>query len=209
MDFLEIAKFFGIIVFAYMLGAVPWGLIFTKMYASRDIRHNGSGNIGASNVRRVVGPKVGILVLACDLLKGAVPVWFAGKVISPDHLLPELCMALAGFAAFSGHLYPVYLKFKTGGKGVATAAGCFVVIAPKACMIAVVVFILIVFISNYVSAGSITAAIVLPFTVWWETHSYLLVMSASVMTILIFVRHSDNIKRILSGTESVFRNKHQ
>ena len=209
MEFFEIAKLIGIVVFAYMLGSIPCGLVFTRLFISEDIRKKGSGNIGAANVRRVAGTKTGILVLTGDLLKGIIPLYLAGTVIPPDISWKEIYVASVGFAAFSGHLYPLYLKFRTGGKGVATAAGCFLVIAPKACLIAILIFIVFVIVSNYVSVGSMAAAFSLPFTVWWDTRSGVMTVMAVVIFLFIVFRHKDNMKRLLSGTESVVRPKNK
>ncbi len=207
MECLEIAILFGIVVFSYMLGSIPWGLIFTRLFTSEDIRKKGSGNIGATNVRRVAGTKTGLFVLIGDLLKGGIPVYLAGTVIPPDISWRDIYVALVAFAAFSGHLYPLYLKFKTGGKGVSTAAGCFLILAPEACLIAILIFIVFIILTNYVSVGSMAAAVALPFTVWWDTRSGVMVFTAVVISVLIVFRHKDNIRRLQSGTESGVRKR--
>ena len=201
MDLLEILRLPGLFVLAYLLGSVPWGLVLTKAFTSIDIRQEGSGNIGATNVRRLAGKRLGMLTLAGDVLKGAFPVWLAVKISAPDHLWGEIYISLVALAAFSGHLYPVYTKFKRGGKGVATAAGCFCVISPFSCFVAVLVFVMFVCWTNRVSVGSLAASAILPIAVWEATRSHVLVGCAVVTAMFIYIRHGENIKRLLSGTE--------
>jgi len=196
-------KTFGLPVFAYLLGSVPWGLVLTKTFTTVDIRQNGSGNIGATNVRRLAGNTLGVLTLAGDIVKGALPVWLAMKITVPGNPWNDIYISIVALAAFSGHLYPVYTKFKQGGKGVATAAGCFLVISPMACFVAVLVFILFVCGFDRVSAGSLAASAVLPVAVWKATQSGVLAGCAAVTAGFIYIRHRENIKRLLSGTEPV------
>ncbi len=187
--------------FAYLLGSIPWGLVLTRMFTSINIRQEGSGNIGATNVRRVAGAKLGILTLAGDVLKGAVPVWLAVSLTDSNELWAAVYISLVALAAFMGHLYPIYMKFKNGGKGVATAAGCFAVISPPALGVVILVFILFVCGSNRVSAASLAAAAVLPVAVWKATGSGVLTGCAVATAVFIGFRHIENIKRLLSGTE--------
>ncbi len=203
MELLKIFKLFGLPALAYMLGSIPFGLILTRIFTSVDIRQKGSGNIGASNVRRITGSVLGALTLAGDVLKGVLPVWFAITLTGSDNLWGELYVSLVALSAFSGHLYPVFMKFKSGGKGVATAAGCFIVISPVACFVAILVFIMFVCLCNRSSAGSLAAAATLPVAVWTATHSSVITGCAVVTAILIYIRHVENIKRILTGTEPV------
>ncbi|MCG2754566.1 MAG: glycerol-3-phosphate 1-O-acyltransferase PlsY [Desulfobacteraceae bacterium] len=196
--------FFGLSVFAYLLGSIPCGLILTKRFASIDIRQKGSGNIGTTNVRRVAGTMPAAFTLAGDLLKGALPVCLVIYAMAgTDKLISEIYLSIVALSAFLGHLYPVYMKFKEGGKGVATAAGCFIIISPIACLVAILTFILFIFLSRRVSAGSLSGAAVLPVAVWLTSHSIPLTACALITTIFIFFRHKDNIKRLLSGTEPV------
>ena len=197
----------GLTLFAYLLGSVAWGLVWTRLFTSTDLKKEGSGNIGATNVSRVAGPGLGLLTLAGDFLKGAVPVYLAVSLAGHYQSAADVLPAIVGLAAFGGHLYPVYSGFKSGGKGVATAAGCFVVLAPLACLSALAVFMVLVFASRRVSAGSLAAALVLPIAAWIFTHSWELVTCAAVMTVFIFIRHADNIKRLLSGTEPAFTDR--
>ena len=199
---LEILRLFGLSVFGYLLGSIPCGLILTKRFASIDIRQKGSRNIGATNVRRVAGATLGALTLAGDLLKGALPVCLAVYAMAGT-LMGEIYLSIVALSSFLGHLYPVYMKFRGGGKGVATAAGCFLIISPIACIIATLTFILFTFLSKRVSAGSLSGAAVLPVAVWVTSHSIPLTACALITTIFIFFRHTDNIRRLLSGTEPV------
>jgi glycerol-3-phosphate acyltransferase PlsY len=190
-------------LFAYLLGSIPWGIVLTRMFTSADIRREGSGNIGATNVLRIAGPTLGALTLVGDMLKGGIPVWIAGVLTTPNSFWGEIYISLVALAAFSGHLYPVFMRFKKGGKGVATAAGCFAVISPVAFMVAILVFIMFVCWLNMVSVASLAAAAVLPVAVWKATGSGVLTGCAVVTAILIYFRHTENIKRLLKGTEPV------
>lgn len=194
-------KYLVLPIFSYLLGSIPWGIIFTRLFTPINIREVGSGNIGATNVARMAGPGLGVLTLAGDILKGAFPVWLAVSTATPNEVWGDLYIALVAFAAFMGHLYPVYMKFKNGGKGVATAAGCFGVISPIALVILILVFILFVCWSNRVSLASLAAAAVLPVAIWKATGSKVMLGCAVVTTIFIYFRHVDNIKRLISGKE--------
>ncbi|MBW1822582.1 MAG: glycerol-3-phosphate acyltransferase [Deltaproteobacteria bacterium] len=110
--------YFGLPVFAYLMGSIPFGLVFTRTFTSVDIRQEGSKNIGATNVRRIAGTSIGLLTLAADVLKGVIPVFLAMSMSYSSHLVYEMFTCLTALCAFSGHLYPVYMKFKNGGKGV-------------------------------------------------------------------------------------------
>ncbi len=196
-------KFLVLPVFAYLLGSIPWGIVLTRLFTSVDIRREGSGNIGATNVGRIAGPTLGVLTLIGDMLKGAIPVWIAVVLTTPNSLWGEIYISLVSLAAFSGHLYPVYMRFKKGGKGVATAAGCFAVISPMAFVVVTLVFIMFVCWLNIVAVASLAAAAVLPVAVWQATGSGVLTGCAVVTAIAIYFRHMDNIKRLFEGTEPV------
>jgi glycerol-3-phosphate acyltransferase PlsY len=196
-------KLFVLPVFAYLLGSIPWGIVLTRLFSSVDIQREGSGNIGATNVVRIAGPTLGVLTLMGDMLKGGIPVWIAGVLVNSNGLWGEIYISLVALAAFSGHLYPVYMKFKKGGKGVATAAGCFAVISPAAFMVAILVFIMFICWLNIVAVASLAAAAVLPVAVWKATGSGVLTGCAVVTAIFVYFRHTDNIKRLLKGAEPV------
>ena len=197
----------GLPVCAYLLGSIPWGLVFTRLFTSVDIRNQGSGNIGATNVSRVAGSTLGIMTFTGDILKGALPVFVAVCVFDPHARWVDIYLSAVALAAFWGHLYPVFTKFKAGGKGVATTAGCFAVLAPLACLIALGAFILLLVVSRYVSVGSMTAAFILPFAVWFSTFSTPLTVGAAVMSVFMFLRHRQNIKQLINGTEPRFRDR--
>jgi len=145
---------------------------------------------------------LGLATLACDVLKGTIPVLIASAVSQGNESeLKEIWVALTTISAFFGHLFPVYLKFKTGGKGVATAAGCFAVISPIALAISITAFIITVGISRRVSAGSLAAAATLPISVFWINQSPAIFGCALFISLTIIFSHKDNIKRLISGTE--------
>lgn len=206
MQEIQILTLSGLLIFAYLLGAVPFGLILVRWTRSVDIRQIGSGNIGATNARRAAGWPVGLATLFLDGLKGALPVWLAGLAFSASAgLIHPLALAAAALSAFCGHLFPVYLKFKTGGKGVAIAAGCFAVISPFSLFIAAGVFFLAAALANRVSVGSLAAAAALPPAVFLLEQSWLLGGCAALIALLTIIRHKANIRRILSGCEPPFR----
>ncbi len=186
--------------FAYLLSSVPWGAILTRVFSDVDIRSEGSGNIGAYNVFRVAGKSLGLMTLGGDLLKGAIPVLVGIFWLGVSDWKGEVLVSLIALSAFAGHLFPVFLGFK-GGKGVATAAGCFLVISPLVFLIGVLVYVLVLCSWGYSSAGSLSAAAILPGAVWLATHSVPLTGCALIMAVIIFVRHADNIRRLLKGTE--------
>ena len=197
----------GFPIFAYLLGSIPWGIVFTRLYSSADIKRQGSGNIGATNVSRVAGPTLGLLTFTGDVLKGAVPVYLALRFALQNQGVNDLFLSVVSLAAFFGHLYPLFMKFKSGGKGVATTAGCLVILAPLACLMALSAFIIFLLLSRRVSAGSLAAGIVLPIAVWFATNSWGITGAAATMSVFIFIRHTENIKRLIAGTEPTFKDK--
>ncbi|MEW6328399.1 MAG: glycerol-3-phosphate 1-O-acyltransferase PlsY [Thermodesulfobacteriota bacterium] len=192
-----------LILLGYALGSVPFGLIIGKMAGQMDIRKAGSGNIGATNVGRLLGKKWGILTLFCDMNKAVIPLGIALYGLRGMANM-ELWVSLIALATLLGHLYPVYLKFK-GGKGVATALGVFIVLIPWAALLAFPVFIVATWVSGYVSVGSLTAAVAMPFLAWLFSHSKIYTLLAAVMASLIWVKHKDNIRRLLNGSEKSWR----
>ncbi len=197
----------GLVVFAYLFGSIPCGLVLTRLFTSIDIRREGSGNIGATNVRRLAGTPLGILTLAGDVSKGALPVYLAQMVTPAPIISQEVYVSVVALAAFFGHLYPLYMKLKNGGKGFATAVGGLAIISPAAVLIALAAFLLAAGLGNRVSAGSLTAAAALPPAIWWATHAPVFTVCALIMALLIYARHRDNIKRLLNGTEPKIRSK--
>lgn len=188
-----------VLLVAYLIGAIPCGVLLTRFFGAGDIRAAGSGNIGATNVYRVAGKKLGLLTLFGDALKGALPVAVAKFAL----LLPEWGIAAVAVAAFLGHCYPVYLGFR-GGKGVATALGIYLILSPWAVLIAFVLFAGILYATRYVSLGSIAAATLLPFLVLLINRSNELLAASLLISILVILRHSANIRRLLDKTESRF-----
>ena len=203
MELINILKLPALLIFAYMLGSIPFGLILTKLFTPLDIRQEGSGNIGATNVKRIAGTVPGVLTLAGDMFKGAFSVYLAINLTGLNGFWAEIYVSLITVSALSGHFYPVFLKFKDGGKGVATAAGCFIIISPIACFIAILTFIMFICLCNRVSVGSLGAVLMLPVAVWKATDSQVLALCAAFVSILIYLRHVENIKRLFSGTEPV------
>ena len=198
------AAFSGLLLFAYLLVSIPWGLILSRIFAREDIRLQGSGNIGATNVARQTGLIPGLLTLAGDILKGAIPVYLTLAAFGRAGGSADFYPADVGLAAFLGHLFPVYLKFRDGGKGVATAAGCFAVLAPGAVLAAGVVFIAVLAVARRVSLGSLSAAAALPLAVWIATDSAIMTATAGIVALFIFICHRDNLKRLLAGKEPAF-----
>lgn len=191
---------------AYLIGAIPSGVLLTRLFSAADPRRAGSGNIGATNVARVAGPGPGLATLAADILKGALPVWLAVGLAPAPCGSGAFPVAVA-LLAFFGHLFPVYTGFRRGGKGVATAAGGFVLIAPVAVLSAAAAFAIVSGLSRRVSAGSLAAALVLPFAVHASAGAWAASAGAALASAFIFIRHSGNIRRLIAGTEPVFRLK--
>ncbi len=207
MEPLTAVKLIGLPFVAYLAGSIPCGLVLTRLFTSVDIRKAGSGNVGATNVRRTVSLKLGILTLIGDALKGAIPVYIATAIADNNNLWHEIYISIVALSSFSGHLYPLYTKFKNGGKGVATAAGCFLIISTAATFVALSVFILFACWRNHVSSGSLAAAAILPVAVRMDTCSAALTVCALIIAISIYIRHKENIKRLLSGREPVIWKK--
>ena len=195
---------FAIPLTAYFLGSIPFGLILAELFGGTDVRKSGSGNIGATNVARVVGPLAGILTLILDTAKGAGAVLLAEKLSNDS----ATWMSVAAFAALLGHCFPVWLKFK-GGKGVATAAGVFLVLSPLAFVGAIVLFLLVVIFWRYVSLGSVSAAAAMPLLIYflWAPHHappLSVTLGALAAALLIIFKHRTNLQRLLEGAEPKF-----
>ena len=188
---------------AYLLGSVPCGLILAHLFSDTNIRQAGSKNIGAFNVYRVAGKRLGIFTLMGDIAKGALPVLVALHVLGADRWQNEAAVGLVALAAFMGHVYSIFLRFR-GGKGVATAAGCILVLSPWTFVVSMLVYVLVLCAWGYSSAASLSAAMVMPGVIWVAQDSIPVTLCALTMTAFIFVRHEGNIKRLFSGQEDSF-----
>lgn len=186
---------------AYLLGSIPFGLVFARLFGGTDIRSQGSGNIGASNVTRVVGPLPGILTLLLDAAKGGVAVWVAARFTQHS----DAWMMIAGLCGLIGHCFSIWLKFK-GGKGVATALGVFLVICPLAALCDLALFTIVVIYSRYSSLGSLVAAAAMPLLMhflWAPPYAppMVITMGTLAASLLIIIMHRGNIRRLIEGTE--------
>jgi glycerol-3-phosphate acyltransferase PlsY len=202
-------------VMAYLLGSIPFGYLLVRIFRGEDIRLTGSGNIGATNVARSGAKGLGIATLVLDALKGALAVWLAAVLAGSKYNLcgdffqhpcaPALrMMSLAALFAVLGHVFPVWLRFK-GGKGVATALGVFCVLFPAAILVALAIFILVVAVTRYVSLGSILGAIAFPVAAYFlQSTDAISLLLASSVSLIVILKHHQNIRRLLSGTESRF-----
>jgi glycerol-3-phosphate acyltransferase PlsY len=183
-----------LIATAYLIGSVPFALILARRLGTRDLRRIGSGNLGAANVLRTAGVRAGVTVLLLDMAKGAASVMLVQRFDGGG------ATAAAGLAAILGHIFPVWLRFR-GGKGVATAAGVFSVLTPFAVAPVVAVFVASVWITRYISVGSIVASVALP-PIAYATGSPAPVLTVALLTsTLIVIRHRTNLTRVRTGTE--------
>ena len=202
-------------VMAYLLGSIPFGYLLVRIFRGEDIRLTGSGNIGATNVARSGAKGLGIATLALDALKGALAVWLAALLAGSKYNLcgdfvqhpcaPALrLMSLAALFAVLGHVFPLWLHFK-GGKGVATALGVFCVLFPAATLVTLAIFILVVALTRYVSLGSILGAIAFPAAAYFlQNTDAMSMLLASLVSVIVILKHHQNISRLLSGTENKF-----
>ena len=186
------------LISSYLLGSVPTGLLLASAFGV-NIRETGSGNIGATNVYRTMGRKIGILTLVGDCLKGLLPVLVAKWLDFPD-----IWVAAIGLAAFLGHVYTIFLGFK-GGKGVATALGVFLGTAPLSVLVGLAIFALVLYKWRYVSAASIAAAAIIPVAVTLTKGTPELIAMSFVIAAIVIFRHRENIVRLRGGTESKFK----
>jgi glycerol-3-phosphate acyltransferase PlsY len=202
------------LLMAFLLGAVPFSFIIGKRVKGLDLRQQGSGNLGATNVFRTLGPRWGVACLLLDMAKGAAAValmtalvktWPPGEP-TPFHITPDLFRIVAGVVASLGHTFSPWVSFH-GGKGVATTAGAFLVLEPYALLVALAAFAIAFFTSRIVSLGSIAAAVILPFAVlFFERHSHSTSKTIIWFTFLVcaFViwKHRANLARLRAGTET-------
>lgn len=189
-------------VIGYLLGAIPFGLVIGKLVGA-DVRKEGSKNIGATNVSRVLGKKLGFLTLVCDCLKSVIPMVLAASIL-PEGGNKELIVAITGVMAVIGHMFPVYLGFR-GGKGVATGLGVFLYLSPVAIAISLLVFVGSVALSGFVSVGSLLASGLIPLWLYFLGASKLTISAAAVVALLIWIKHHENIGRLLRGEEKSWK----
>ena len=186
-------------IVAYLIGSIPFGYLIVRGKIGADIRETGSGGTGATNVSRRAGKVAGVLTLVLDALKGAAAVFIAARLTHSDALI-----AASAIAVLSGHIFPVWLGFR-GGKGVATGAGVFLVLAPAALLYAAFLFLAVVVLTRYVSLGSIVAAATIPLFVWVQNGSRPVLIAAVLGALLIVFAHRGNIGRLAHGTEARIR----
>jgi glycerol-3-phosphate acyltransferase PlsY len=188
------------VIIAYLIGGIPFGFLIVKLKTGKDVRTEGSGNIGATNVLRTTGRGVAVLTLLLDIAKGFAAVWIAAELTNDD---PNW-MSLAALAVMAGHAYPVFLKFQ-GGKAVASFIGAFLYLTPLPLIAVLLVFVIAVAVTRHISAGSMLAAAMFPLGVWMILHPPIAVFLASLIAGgFIVYRHRSNLERLRAGTESVF-----
>jgi glycerol-3-phosphate acyltransferase PlsY len=204
-----------IVIASYLLGSIPFGYVAGRI-AGIDIRNAGSGNVGATNVVRVLGKRYGYPVFALDVLKGFGAVKISMLMASgrpPEWNSPEIFGILAATSAVLGHVYPPWLKFK-GGKGVATSAGALLALTPVATLIGVAIWIIVFWLTRYVSLASVVATVALPIVILMirsadENSSKFLVYSSVGVAALVIWRHRSNLSRLIRGTEPRFTRKRE
>ena len=189
---------------AYLLGSIPFGLLMGKLFGGADVRTAGRRKIGATNVSRVAGPLAGIFSRLLDAVKGAFAVLLAARLSDQS----ATWMMIAGLCALLGHCFPIWLGFH-GGKGVATAAGVFLVLCPPAFLGSVILFVLVVVYWRYVSLGSMSAAAAMPLLIYffWAPHHappYAVTFGSLAAALLIVYKHDANIQRLVQGDEPKF-----
>jgi len=197
-----------IAVAAYLLGSIPMGYLLVRLFRHEDIRAVGSGNIGATNVLRAGGKGLGAATFLLDMVKGCAAVWLGG--LAAAVFVPSMAhrdaQALAALCAVLGHMFPVWLRFR-GGKGVATGFGVFLVASPWAALAAISVFFVVLALSRYVSLASILGAASFPVFAWFlvtgERPAFFIAVQITV-ALLVILKHHQNIRRLLAGTESRF-----
>jgi glycerol-3-phosphate acyltransferase PlsY len=193
-----------LIIIAYLLGSIPTSVWIGKYFYGIDIREHGSGNAGATNTFRVLGKKPGIIVLIIDILKGTAAVslayWFEDVLPANEFIDIEIGLAIA---CVFGHIFPVFAGFR-GGKGVATLLGSTIIITPISCALALVVFLIVLFSTRYVSLSSMSAGVSYPFILHFILHNQhpSLTIYSILIALLLIITHRKNIRRLLTHTES-------
>lgn len=207
-----IAVKLGIIaILSYLLGSLNFGVILSNTVKKEDVRDSGSGNAGTTNMMRTYGKTLGLLTIAGDILKVMVAIWIAFKIMDVDELkvtldnasdYPQVVLkSFAGLFAVLGHIFPCFFKFK-GGKGVATSGGMVIIIDWRIALILLIIFALTILITKYVSLGSILMAVFYPVFIGIFYKDIILVLIATVFTIIVVVAHRENVKRLINHTEN-------
>ncbi|MBN1384274.1 MAG: glycerol-3-phosphate 1-O-acyltransferase PlsY [Elusimicrobia bacterium] len=190
-----------VLVLSFLIGSIPTGYLISKTFYGIDIRQHGSGNTGATNVGRILGKKPAIITFLTDTLKGFLPVLLSKKLFPDTSIIVPV---IAAFLAVAGNMWTPFLKFK-GGKGVATGCGVFLGLAPAATGFSLVIFIITLAITKYVSISSITAAVSLPVFLYILDKQELLIYISLLLAVMIIWRHKSNIKKLLDKTEQKIR----
>ena len=198
MSTLQIAAVVAAILLSYVVGSIPFGVVVGKLFYHVDVRQHGSGNVGTTNVFRVLGKRAGVVVLVCDMLKGYIPAFIAAYFLRETN--PWLVIVIAA-APVVGHMYSVFLKGR-GGKGVATGAGVVIALIPLAGGIIAVVWVTIILTTRYVSLASLVATALVPVFVFALGDPLPYLIAALLVTVGIFWAHRGNISRLFKGTES-------
>lgn len=207
-----IAVKLGIIaILSYLLGSLNFGVILSNTVKKEDVRDIGSGNAGTTNMMRTYGKTLGMLTIAGDILKVMVAIWIAFKIMDVEELkvtldnasdYPQVVLkSFAGLFAVLGHIFPCFFKFK-GGKGVATSGGMVIMIDWRIALILLIIFALTILITKYVSLGSILMAVFYPVFIGIFYKDIILVLIATVFTIIVVVAHRENVKRLINHTEN-------
>lgn len=195
-------KIFLASVVAYLIGSIPNGLILGKLFWQIDLREHGSKNIGATNAYRTLGAKPAALIFIMDLLKGIIGVWLGSYMVGTP-----LAMILGGIAAIIGHNWSVFLKF-TGGKGVATGLGVIAMLMPQVTIIVFITWIVIVYITKYVSLASIVAAAMVPICSYFFNEPLEYICFSILAAVFVVYRHKSNVQRLINGNESKIKAGH-
>ena len=182
------------VTFGYLVGSIPFAFLLSRQHGI-DLRRTGSGNIGASNVLRTSGVRAAVLAMVLDGVKGTIAVLIA-QLLSAG----AIAAVIAAFASVVGHVYPIWLRFR-GGKGVATAAGAFAVLAPEALGIASCVFLIAVLATRFISVGSIAGALTLALVATFSDAPGIIAIGATACALIIIYRHRENLARLVAGTE--------
>ena len=200
-----------IALFGYLLGSVPTGLLLTRLFSKVDPREAGSGNIGATNIYRIAGKRLGVVTLIGDILKGLIPIAVASAwgLVDRWGVSRDVWIALVGLSPVVGHIFPIFLGFK-GGKGVATALGVYLAVSPVAVFIEFLVFLGVVWKWRFVSVGSLICVITIPFLIaFFRSDSAAYFALSVIIAALVIYRHKENISRLLQGTENKWKAKEE